>query len=109
MSDAIWPVLADSTRRALLALLSERARSVSELVEALQVSQPTVSKHLRVLRQAGLVHVTGDAQRRIYTVNPAPFLSIDAWLEPYRRLWNDRLDQLGQQLDETRDETQEEQ
>ncbi len=104
MSDALWPALADSTRRSLLALLTERAQSVSELVDALQVSQPTVSKHLRVLRQAGLVHVTGDAQRRIYAVNPAPFLSLDAWLEPYRRLWNDRLDQLGQRLDETQEE-----
>jgi DNA-binding transcriptional ArsR family regulator len=69
------------------------------LVEALGVSQPTVSKHLRVLREAGLVYVTGDAQRRIYAIAPQPFLSLDAWLEPYRRLWNDRLDLLGRHLD----------
>ena len=99
MSDTIWPALADPTRRALLALLCERARPVGDLVDAPGLPQPTVSKHLRVLREAGLVHVIGDAQRRIYSVNPAPFLSLDAWLEPYRRLWNDRLDRLGRHLD----------
>jgi DNA-binding transcriptional ArsR family regulator len=99
MSDAIWPALADPTRRALLALLCERARPVGELVDALNLSQPTVSKHLRVLRQAGLVYVTGDAQRRIYSIAPAPFLSLDAWLQPYRQFWNGRLDLLGHHLD----------
>lgn len=99
MSDAAWPALADPTRRALLALLCERARSVGELVDALRLSQPTVSKHLRVLREAGLVQVTGDAQRRIYSIEPGPFLSLDAWLQPYRRHWNDRLDLLGRHLD----------
>jgi DNA-binding transcriptional ArsR family regulator len=102
MSDAIWPALADPTRRALLQLLCERARPVGELVDALGVSQPTVSKHLRVLREAGLVHVTGDAQRRIYSIAPRPFLSLDAWLEPYRRFWNGRLDLLGRHLDAPR-------
>ena len=102
MSDTLWPALADPTRRALLHLLCERARPVGELVDALGLSQPTVSKHLRVLREAGLVHVAGDAQRRIFSVNPAPFLSLDAWLEPYRRLWNDRLDLLGRHLDAPR-------
>ena len=101
MSDVLWPALAEPTRRALLQLLCERARPVGELVDALGLPQPTVSKHLRVLREAGLVHVTGDAQRRIYSVNPAPFLSLDAWLEPYRRLWNDRLGRLGRHLDAT--------
>jgi DNA-binding transcriptional ArsR family regulator len=99
MSDPIWPALADPTRRAILARLCERPRAVGELVDALGVSQPTVSKHLRVLRDAGLVRVTGDAQRRIYSIDPAPFLSLDAWLQPYRRLWNERLDLLGRHLD----------
>ena|SRR5688572_4506387 len=103
MSDAIWPALADPTRRSILAQLCERPRAVGELVEALGVSQPTVSKHLRVLREAGLVHVTGDAQRRIYSIAQAPFISLDAWLEPYRRLWNDRLDLLGRHLDATKE------
>ena len=101
MSDPIWLALADPTRRALLQLLCERARPVGELVDALGLSQPTVSKHLRVLRETGLVHVTGDAQRRIYSIDPQPFLSLDAWLEPYRRFWNGRLDLLGRHLDAT--------
>jgi DNA-binding transcriptional ArsR family regulator len=99
VSDAIWPALAEPTRRTLLQLLCERARPVGELVDATGLPQPTVSKHLRVLREAGLVHVTGDAQRRIYSIDPRPFLSLDAWLQPYRRLWNERLDLLGRHLD----------
>ena len=71
----------------------------SELVAALGCSQPTASKHLRVLRAAGLVDVHKDAQRRIYALRPAPIAEIDAWLAPYRRLWNDRLDALGTYLD----------
>lgn len=99
MSDTIWPALADPTRRSLLQLLCSGPRSVGELVDATGLPQPSVSKHLRVLRAAGLVHVTGDAQRRIYSIDPQPFLSLDAWLEPYRRLWNERLDLLGRRLD----------
>jgi DNA-binding transcriptional ArsR family regulator len=99
MSDTVWPALADPTRRALLRLLCTQARPVGDLVDATGLPQPTVSKHLRVLREAGLVQVTGDAQRRIYAIDPGPFHSLDAWLEPYRRLWNDRLDLLGRHLD----------
>jgi DNA-binding transcriptional ArsR family regulator len=99
MPDAIWSALADPTRRAMLSLLCGRPHDVGELVVALGISQPTVSKHLRVLREAGLVRVEGAAQRRIYSIEPAPFAELDAWLEPYRRLWNDRLDALGRHLD----------
>jgi DNA-binding transcriptional ArsR family regulator len=102
MPDAIWSALADPSRRAMLALLCVQPRDVGELVDALGVSQPKVSKHLRVLREAGLVQVKGAAQRRIYSIEPAPFEDLDAWLEPYRRLWNDRLDALGRHLDSTR-------
>jgi DNA-binding transcriptional ArsR family regulator len=99
MLDTAWPALADPTRRALLALLCQRPHAVGELVTALGLPQPAVSKHLRVLRSAGLVFVTEDAQRRIYSIDPRLFMSLDAWLEPYRRHWNDHLDRLGQHLD----------
>lgn len=99
MRDAAWPALADPTRRSLLALLCERPHAVGELVTALGLPQPAVSKHLRVLRAAGLVFVTGDAQRRIYSIDPRPFASLDAWLEPYRRHWNHHLDLLGAHLE----------
>jgi DNA-binding transcriptional ArsR family regulator len=95
----LWPVLTDPTRRAALDLLRTRPYAVGELVDALAVSQPTVSKHLRVLRSAGLVQVTGEAQRRIYSIDAGPLAEIDAWLAPYRTLWNDRLDALGDHLD----------
>ena len=97
--DRIWGVLGDPHRRAALALLRERPRSVGELVDLLGLSQPSTSKHLRALRECGLVHVTTDAQRRIYTIDPAPLVDLDAWLAPYRELWNDRLDALGRHLD----------
>jgi DNA-binding transcriptional ArsR family regulator len=106
--DTVWLALTDPNRRAVLALLRERPRAVGELVDALGISQPTTSKHLRVLREAGLVRVTGDAQRRIYAINPGPLADLDAWLAPYRALWNDRLDTLGRHLDaapDTREET----
>jgi DNA-binding transcriptional ArsR family regulator len=100
MPMTVWPALTELKRRALLDLLLEGPRDVGELVEALGVSQPTASKHLRVLRNAGLVKVTGVAQRRVYSVDPAPLAGIDEWLEPYRALWNDPLDTLGRYLDE---------
>jgi len=97
--DRIWTVLNDPHRRSALALLRERPRAVGELVELLGLSQPSTSKHLRVLRDCGLVHVTTDAQRRIYAIDPTPLADLDAWLAPYRELWNDRLDALGRHLD----------
>ncbi|HEU5328578.1 MAG TPA: metalloregulator ArsR/SmtB family transcription factor [Thermomicrobiales bacterium] len=94
-----FAVLAEPTRRRILDLLRERERSVGELVTALDLSQPGVSKHLRVLRAAGLVAVRQEAQRRWYTLDAAPLAEVDAWLQPYRRLWADRLDALERHLD----------
>ncbi|MFD3841331.1 ArsR/SmtB family transcription factor [Streptomyces sp. NPDC058642] len=102
MSDAaLWTALADPHRRTIVALLLERPRPVGEIVEECGLSQPNTSKHLKVLRQAGLVRVRQDAQRRVYALDPAPIAALDAWLAPYRRLWNTSLDALGRRLDET--------
>jgi DNA-binding transcriptional ArsR family regulator len=96
-----WTALADPHRRAVLGLLRERPRAVGELVDALDLSQPSTSKHLRVLREAGLVRVRAEAQRRVYEVDPAPLAALDAWLAPYRRMWSDSLDALARRLEET--------
>jgi DNA-binding transcriptional ArsR family regulator len=96
-----FDVLAEPTRRRILDLLRDSERPVNELVTTLDISQPGVSKHLRVLREAGLVAVRTDAQRRIYRVRPEPLAEIDEWLRPYRRLWATRLDELERHLDET--------
>jgi DNA-binding transcriptional ArsR family regulator len=98
-----FDVLAEPTRRRILDLLRDAERPVNELVSSLNVSQPGVSKHLRVLRDAGLVEVRIDAQRRLYRVRLEPLAEIDAWLAPYRRLWSKRLDELERHLDETED------
>jgi DNA-binding transcriptional ArsR family regulator len=98
-----FDVLAEPTRRRILDLLRDTERPVNELVASLQVSQPGVSKHLRVLREAGLVEVRVDAQRRLYRLRLEPLAEIDEWLAPYRRLWGDRLDALERHLDETED------
>ena len=98
-----FDVLAEPTRRRILDLLLAAERPVNELVTSLNVSQPGVSKHLRVLREAGLVEARVDAQRRVYRVRAAPLAEIDAWLAPYRRLWSKRLDALERHLDETED------
>jgi DNA-binding transcriptional ArsR family regulator len=94
-----WSALADPHRRVMLTLLLERPRPVGELVERLGLTQPGTSKHLRVLRDAGLVHVRQEGQRRVYAVDPAPLAELDAWLAPYRRLWDARLDALERHLD----------
>ena len=96
-----WSALADPHRRAMLMLLLERPRPVGELVERLGLTQPGTSKHLRVLREAGLVHVRREAQRRVYGLEPGPLAEVDAWLAPYRRLWDERLDALKRHLDRT--------
>ncbi len=88
-------------RRRILDLLRDDEWPVNELVRRLGISQPGVSKHLRVLREAGLVDVRHDAQRRFYRVRPEPLAEIDAWLAPYRRLWARRLDALERHLDDT--------
>ena len=94
-----FDVVAEPTRRRILDLLRERPRRVGELVELLEISQPGVSKHLRVLRDARLVRVRSDAQQRWYDVDPEPLTEIDAWLEPYRASWSGRLDALERHLD----------
>jgi DNA-binding transcriptional ArsR family regulator len=94
-----FAVLAEPSRREILDLLREGERSVGELVEGLRLSQPGVSKHLRVLRDAGLVGVRVDRQRRLYHLRPEPLSEIDEWLQPYRRLWSGRLDALEAHLD----------
>jgi DNA-binding transcriptional ArsR family regulator len=99
-----FDVLAEPTRRRILDLLLEEPRSVNELVERLGLTQPGTSKHLRVLREAGLVQVRKDAQRRWYELRPEPLVEIDSWLAPYRRLWADRLDALERHLDAMPDE-----
>ena len=100
---SVWSALADPHRRAVLELLLERPRPVGELVQRLELSQPSTSKHLRVLREAGLVRVSQDAQRRVYALEPGPIAELDAWLAPYRRLWAGRLDALERHLDTTRE------
>ncbi|MGP3926430.1 ArsR/SmtB family transcription factor [Streptomyces sp. 8N616] len=94
-----FDVLAEPTRRQILDLLLERPRLVGELTDRLGLSQPGTSKHLRVLREAGLVRVRRDAQRRWYELRPDPLAEVDAWLAPYRRLWEERLDVLERHLD----------
>lgn len=94
-----FEVLAEPRRREILDLLRTGERPVGELVEQLALSQPAVSKHLKVLRDAGLVEVRQDAQRRWYRLRPAPLAEVDAWLQPYRELWHGRLDALEAHLD----------
>ena len=91
--------IADPARRDILTLLLRRERAVGELVTQLQLPQPSVSKHLRVLRDVGLVTARGDAQRRLYRVQMEPLQEIDRWLDPFRRAWASRLDALEQHLD----------
>jgi DNA-binding transcriptional ArsR family regulator len=99
----IYEALADPTRRRMLDLIRERPRSVNELVDLLAISQPLASKHLRVLRQAGVVSVRQDAQRRWYELRPEPLAEMDAWLAPYRQLWESRFDRLDALLKEMQD------
>jgi DNA-binding transcriptional ArsR family regulator len=96
---ATFNVLAEPTRRRILDVLLNRELPVGELVKRLKLSQPGVSKHLRVLRDAGLVTARADAQRRLYRVDPEPLAEVVEWLEPYRRLWADRLDALERHLE----------
>ena len=97
--DLILSALAEPHRREILELLRQRERPVGELVDALTLSQPAVSKHLRVLREAGLVSVRGEAQRRLYRLRPEPLRAVDEWLAPYRAMWAASLDDLERHLD----------
>jgi DNA-binding transcriptional ArsR family regulator len=99
MTVATFEVLAEPNRRRILDVLRDQEQPVGALVGALALSQPAVSKHLRVLREHGLVEVRRDAQRRLYRVRPQPLRDIAAWLEPYRVLWEARLDDLERHLD----------
>lgn len=94
----VHEALAEPHRRRIVELVGAGERTAGEIVEALQISQPGASKHLRVLREAGLVSVRKDAQRRLYRLKPDKLAELDAWLEPYRRLWSDRLDALEAHL-----------
>jgi DNA-binding transcriptional ArsR family regulator len=99
---AALQVLAEPRRLQILDLLRERERPVGELVDRLGVSQPAVSKHLRVLRDAGLVEARPDAQRRLYRIRPEPLAELDEWLSSYRELWTTHLDRLEDHLDRRR-------
>ena len=99
-----FTVVSEPNRRRLLDALLDGAKPVNSLVEAVGMSQPVVSKHLRILRDAGLVTASPDGQRRMYSLNAEPLLELDAWLQPYRKLWSERLDALERHLDETHKE-----
>src|SRR6201993_191596 len=99
----VFEVIAEPNRRRILDLLREQEQAVGDLVAALGLSQPGVSKHLRVLREAGLVEVRTDAQRRLYRLRTEPLREIDEWLAPYRAAWRDRLDALETHLDDMED------
>lgn len=95
-----YAALAEPHRRRILDLLRDREWSVNDLVESLGLGQPSVSKHLKVLREAGLVRVRPDGKRRLYALRPEPLAEVDAWLEPYRRHWEERLDALERHLED---------
>ena len=100
----VFEVIAEPSRRRILDLLAGGERPVGELVEHVALSQPAVSKHLRTLREAGLVEVRGEAQRRVYRVRPQPLQAVDDWLSPYRRMWQDRLDDLERHMETMNDD-----
>ena len=95
----MFAILAEPNRRAILSLLVSSQQSVGEIERQLRMAQPTVSKHLRVLREAGFVESTVDAQRRLYRLKPEPLQQVDAWLAPFRRFWSAHLDALERHLD----------
>lgn len=97
MSD-VFEVIADPTRRRMLELLGENERSVSELTAEFDIHQPGISRHLRILHNAGLVDVRKDAQRRIYSIRPEPLRELDDWIDQYRALWDQRFDKLAAHL-----------
>ena len=94
-----FEALAEPNRRRILDVLRDGERPAGDLVEALAISQPGVSKHLKLLREAGLVSVRADGQRRLYRVDPRGLADLDAWLMPYRRFWADRLTRLDEHLE----------
>ncbi|HEU5402343.1 MAG TPA: metalloregulator ArsR/SmtB family transcription factor [Terriglobales bacterium] len=97
--ESAFEILAEPNRRAILSLLVSSEQSVGEIERRLGMTQPTVSKHLRVLREAGFVEATVDAQRRLYRLKPEPFQEVDAWLAQFRRFWSAHIDALERHLD----------
>ena len=97
--ESAFGIIAEPNRRAILSLLASSERSVSEIEQELRMPQPSVSKHLRILRDAGFVEARVDAQRRVYRIRPEPFAEVDAWLAPFRRFWNTHVDALERHLD----------
>ena len=97
--ESVFEIIAEPNRRAILSLLVVSEQSVGEIERQLRMTQPTVSKHLRVLRDAGFVESTVDAQRRLYRLKPEPFQQLDAWLDQFRRFWSTHLDALERYLD----------
>jgi DNA-binding transcriptional ArsR family regulator len=97
--ESVFDIIAEPNRRAILGLLASSPQSVGEIGRQLGMSQPTVSKHLRVLREAGFVEATVDAQRRLYRLKPEPLQEVDAWLAPFRRFWSAHMDALERHLD----------
>jgi len=97
--ESVFEIIAEPSRRAILSLLVSSQQSVGEIERQLRMTQPAVSKHLRVLREAGFVESTVDAQRRLYRLKPEPFQEVDAWLAPFRRFWSAHVDALERHLD----------
>jgi DNA-binding transcriptional ArsR family regulator len=97
--ESVFDIIAEPNRRAILTLLVSSEQSVGEIERRLRMSQPTVSKHLRVLREAGFVEATVDAQRRLYRLRPEPLQEVDAWLSQFRRFWSKHVDALERHLD----------
>jgi len=97
--ESVFEIISEPNRRAILGLLVSSEQSVGEIERQLRMSQPTVSKHLRVLREAGFVEATVDAQRRLYRLRPEPLQELDAWLAPFRRFWSAHVDALERHLD----------
>ena len=97
--ESVFEIIAEPNRRAILSLLVSSEQSVGEIERQLHMTQPTVSKHLRVLREAGFVEATVDAQRRLYRLKPEPFQELDGWLEQFRRVWEAHVDALERYLD----------
>lgn len=97
--ESVFNIIAEPNRRAILGLLASSQQSVGEIERRLGMTQPAVSKHLRVLRDAGFVESTVDAQRRLYRLRPEPFQEVDAWLAPFRRFWSAHVDALERHLD----------
>jgi DNA-binding transcriptional ArsR family regulator len=97
--ESAFAIIAEPNRRAILSLLSTSERSVGEIGRHLELSQPSISKHLRVLREAGFVEARVDAQRRMYRIRPEPLVEVDEWLAPFRRFWSKHVDALERHLD----------